>query len=231
MRIRFAWGLLLSCLAAFAQPPEVLKVEPPNWWAGHSINPVRLLVWGRNLAGARVEAADPAVATGLVRVNERGTYLFVDVSIDPAAPPGPRPLRIITTGGGASVPFEVTAPLERGGRFQGFSSDDVIYLIMPDRFCNGDASNDDPLASRGLLDRSKARYYHGGDLQGIISRLPYLKDLGVTAVWLNPVYDNANRLNEIETYGGQAITDYHGYGSVDFYGVEEHFGDWPNCAN
>jgi glycosidase len=96
---------------------------------------------------------------------------------------------------------------------------------MPDRFANGDRSNDDPPRSRGLLDRSKARYYHGGDLRGVIEKLPYLKDLGVTAIWLNPWYDNNDGLNEIEMPEGKPITDYHGYGAVDFYAVEEHFGD------
>lgn len=205
--------------------PEVLKVEPPNWWVGHSINPVRVLIRGRNLAGARVEAAGAGLQIGLTRINERGTYLFADVLIDPQAATGPRQLRIITEKGTATAPFDVLAPLPRAGRFQGFSPDDVIYLIMPDRFCNGDPSNDDPPNSRGLLNRQKTRYYHGGDLQGIIHRLTYLKDLGVTATWLNPIYDNVNRLNERETYDNEAITDYHGYGAVDFYAVEEHFGD------
>jgi glycosidase len=95
---------------------------------------------------------------------------------------------------------------------------------MPDRFANGDPSNDDPAVTHGLFDRQKARYYHGGDLQGIIDHLPYLKDLGVTALWLNPLYDNVNRLNQRERYKGEGITDYHGYGAVDFYSVEEHFG-------
>ncbi len=96
---------------------------------------------------------------------------------------------------------------------------------MPDRFANGDPTNDDPPQSPGLLDRSKGRYYHGGDLQGVIDHLPYLKNLGITALWMNPVYDNNNGLNEKETYDGKAITDYHGYGAVDFYAVEEHLGD------
>lgn len=205
--------------------PEVLKVEPPNWWVGHSLNPVRVMIRGRNLSGARVEASGAGVQLGLTRVNARGTYLFVDVHIDPRAATGPRPLRIITERGTVTAPFEILAPLPREGRFQGFSSDDVIYLIMPDRFANGDPSNDDPPSSRGLLNRQKSRYYHGGDLQGIINRLPYLKDLGVTAVWLNPIYDNVNHLNERETYNNEAITDYHGYGAVDFYAVEEHLGD------
>jgi glycosidase len=95
---------------------------------------------------------------------------------------------------------------------------------MPDRFANGDPANDDPPVSRGMYDRAKSRYYHGGDFRGVIQHLPYLKDLGVTAIWLTPIYDNVNHLNQREKYEGQAITDYHGYGTVDFYGVEEHFG-------
>jgi neopullulanase len=207
-----------------AAPPEVVKVEPPSWWPRHSIDPVRVLVRGRNLAGAKVTSGRGLTA-GPVKVNAAGTYLFVDVAIDRKAAPGPRVLGLRTAGGTAVIPFEILAPLPRPGRFQGFSPDDVVYLLMPDRFANGDVSNDDPPASRGLLDRAKGRYYHGGDLRGVIERLPYLKDLGVTAIWLNPWYDNVNHKNERETYDGQAITDYHGYGAVDFYAVEEHFGD------
>jgi glycosidase len=209
---------------ASAAPPEVLKVEPPSWWPGHSIDPVRLLVHGKNLAGASVTGG-PGLAPGPATVNGAGTRLFVDVKIDPRAAPGARVLDLRTAAGTAKVPFEILAPLTRAGRFRGFSADDVVYLLMPDRFADGDPSNDDPAVSRGLLDRKKARYYHGGDLRGVIEHLPYLKDLGVTAIWLNPWYDNVNHLNERETYDGQAITDYHGYGAVDFYAVEEHFGD------
>jgi len=211
--------------AAAAAPPEVLKVEPPSWWPGHSIDPVRLLVRGRSLAGAEVTGAGPGLTAGPVKVNAAGTYLFVDVKIDRLAAPGPRVLDLRTAGGTAKVPLEVLAPLPRAGRFQGFSSEDAIYLLMPDRFANGAAANDDPPASKGLLDRKKARFYHGGDLRGVIEHLPYLKELGVTAIWLNPWYDNVNHVNERETYDGQAITDYHGYGAVDFYAVEEHLGD------
>lgn len=118
------------------------------------------------------------------------------------------------------MPFEIVDPLPREGRFQGFSSEDVIYLIMPDRFARGAGGISD-----ALVDRSKARYYHGGNLQGIIDHLGYLQDLGVTAIWITPVYDNVNHLNEREKYDGEAITDYHGYGAVDFYRVEEHLGD------
>jgi glycosidase len=217
--------LALPASAAPAKAPMVTKVEPPSWWPGHSINPVRLLVRGRNLGGATVDAVGSGLAAGAVRVNAKGTYAFVDVTIAGDAAPGPRTIALKTAAGSATVPFELLAPLPRQGRFQGFSPDDVLYLIMPDRFANGDPTNDDPAVSRGLFDRTKARYYHGGDLRGIAEHLPYLKDLGVTALWLNPWYDNVNHLNERETYDGKPITDYHGYGAVDFYGVEEHFGD------
>jgi glycosidase len=223
---RYALFLLPAAVLA-AAPPEVTKVEPPNWWIGHSINPVRLLIRGHNLDGAHLIANTPDLEVGLTRVNAAGSYAFVDVSIARTAKPGPHPLRMVTAAGEASVPFGVLEPLPRTGRFQGFSPDDIVYLIMPDRFANGDPSNDDPTISPGLFNRQKPRYYHGGDLQGIIDHLPYLKDLGVTALWINPVYDNNNRLNERERYKNEAITDYHGYGAVDFYGVEEHLGTLP----
>jgi neopullulanase len=223
-------ALLAATSLAFAQPgtltPEVQKVEPPSWWTGHSVNPVRLMVRGRNLGGAAVVApAGSGLVVGLTRVNAAGTYLFVDLGIDAHATPGRRRLTVQTPAGRADVAFEVLAPLSRVGRFQGFSPDDVMYLAMPDRFANGDPANDDPPAAPGLLDRSKPRYYHGGDFKGLIGRLSYLQDLGITALWLNPWYDNANRLNEKETYDNRPITDYHGYGAVDFYGVDEHLGD------
>jgi glycosidase len=220
-----------ASLCAAQGVPEVSKVEPPSWWAGHSINPVRLMLRGSNLHGARVEAVGEGLRTGLTRVNDAGTYLFVDVSIAPNASPGVRRLRISAGGSTVEAPFEIAAPLARQGRFQGFTTDDVIYFIMPDRFSDGDPSNNNPAKSPGLYDRTKGRFYHGGDFQGIINRLPYLKELGVTAIWINPVYDNTDRPDEKEVYPEvsdgpkRPTTAYHGYGAIDFYGVEEHYGD------
>ena len=212
-------------VGARAAAPMVDRVEPPNWWAGDSINPVRLLIHGRNLAGASLACGRLSCAAATV--NAAGTYAFADVTIPRDLPPGAYPLTLSTPGGKVQVPFTVAEPLARAGRFQGFGPNDVIYLIMPDRFANGDPRNDEPAISRGLFDRTKPKYYHGGDLAGIRQHLPYLKELGVTAIWLNPIYDNVNHPNQKQAEQGRAVTDYHGYGAVDFYKVEEHFGDLP----
>ncbi|MBK8648383.1 MAG: cyclomaltodextrinase N-terminal domain-containing protein [Gemmatimonadetes bacterium] len=223
------WGVVVAgatlLLAGVvpAQGPTVSKVEPPNWWANSSVNPVRVLVRGTNLAGARFECG--RLSCDNVKVNERGTYAFVDVVIPRETTAGSYPLTVRTNGGSVAAPFSVAPRLAGHGRFQGFGTEDVMYLLMPDRFANGDPSNDDPAVSRGLLDRSKGRYYHGGDLAGVRQKLPYLKLLGVTTIWMNPIYDNNNGLNRKETYDNQPITDYHGYGATDFYAVDEHMGD------
>jgi len=212
---------LVVLVRTVAASPTVAKVEPPDWPVEPNGITLRILVTGTGFAGARVRSG---FATGPVKTFQSGTHLFVDVTIPKGVRAGKYPLTISTAAGSVEAPFAVVPALSLAGRFQGFSTDDVIYLIMPDRFANGDPSNDDPAVSRGLFDRSKSRYYHGGDFEGIIQHLPYLKDLGVTALWLTPIYDNNNRLNERERYDGQAITDYHGYGAVDYYAVDEHFG-------
>lgn len=222
-------GLLLA-LACFgslakAQTPSVSKVEPPSWWRGSSMNPVRLLIRGTDLKGAQVRAIGPGLrVVGQPKTNERGTYLFVDVAIAPSASAGDRELRITTPAGRTSATFRILPPLNRVGSFQGFSPDDVMYLIMIDRFADGDQSNNNPPESKGIYDRNNKFYYHGGDLQGIIDRLAYFKELGVNALWLTPWYDNYNALNHIELKEEKPSTGFHGYNPQDFYGVEEHFG-------
>jgi len=219
-----AWLATIG-LSASAQSPEVLKVEPPSWWIGSSMNPVRLLIHGRNLRGARVQAAGAGIRViGIPRINERGSYLFVDVAIAPNTRPGERRLFISNGAGKSEARFEILPALNYAARFQGFSPADVMYLIMIDRFADGDPSNNDPPQSRGLYDRKNKYYYHGGDFRGIIDHLSYLKDLGVSALWLTPWYDNYDRLNEIELKEGKPCTGFHGYNPQDFYSVEEHFG-------
>ena len=216
--------LILFCFASVSAQ-TVTKVDPPSWWANHTINPVRLLVRGANLSGARVSSGSPALRVSNVSVNAKGTYLFADVTIGQSARPGAYPLTVITANGRATIPFSIEAPLDTRTNFQGINTDDVIYLIMIDRFADGDTANNAPANSpREANDRNNPRGYHGGDLRGIINQLPYLKDLGVTALWLTPWYDNWNGLNRCDK-PWCPNTYYHGYHTIDYYALEDRFGD------
>ena len=221
--------ILLAGVACFADPqangPSISKVEPPSWWANHTINPVRLLVRGTSLGGARVTAVRPQTTASDVRVSPRGTYLFVTVRISPAATPGEYPLAVETAHGKGTIPFRLNPALDSSRNFQGITTDDVIYLIMTDRFSDGDAANNSPAgAPSQAFDRRNPRAYHGGDLRGVINHLGYLKELGATAIWLTPWYDNWNGVKSCDKPWCPS-TYYHGYHAIDYYGVEDHFGD------
>ena len=219
--------IALTGVAASSQTdiPSVTKVEPPSWWANHSINPVRLLVRGKNLQFASVRTTSAATQPAAVRVNGSGTYLFVDVRINSKARPGSYPLKLITPRGSTTIPFEIETPLPVSTHFQGITADDVIYLIMPDRFADGDQSNNAPAdAPPAANDRRNPRAFHGGDLRGVINHLTYLKGLGVTALWLTPWYDNWNGVNNCDK-PWCPNTYYHGYHAIDYFAVEDRFGD------
>ncbi len=207
--------------AAAAQSPVIEKVEPPNWWANHSINPVRLLVRGTNLNNAKVVSPVKSLKVSNVRVNSRGDYLFFDVAIARDAKVGKYNFEVSTASGKTSVPFEISAPLDAKTNFQGITNDDVIYLIMPDRFADGDAANNKD------VDRQNPRAWHGGDFKGITSKIPYFKELGVTAIWLTPWYDNSDDITTCDK-PWCPMTSYHGYGAIDYYGVENHFGTFAD---
>ena len=217
--------LLILLCAVCVSAQTVTKVDPPSWWANHTINPVRLLVRGTNLTGARVSSASPALSVSNISVNTKGTYLFADVTISQSARPGPYPLDVVTASGRTTIPFSIEAPLDTRTNFQGINTDDVIYLIMIDRFADGDTVNNVPANSpREANDRNNPRGFHGGDLRGIINQLPYLKDFGITALWLTPWYDNWNGLNRCDK-PWCPNTYYHGYHTIDYYAVEDRFGD------
>jgi glycosidase len=183
------------------------------------------LIRGNHLSGATVRSTSAAVQTSAVSVNGRGTYLFVNVRISPNTRPGSYPLKLMTAKGEVTIPFRVEPPLDVQQHFAGVDQDDVIYLIMPDRFANGDPSNDRPGdSSPPANDRNNPRGFHGGDLRGVINRLPYLKELGVTALWLTPWYDNWNGLT-LCSEPWCPHTYYHGYHAIDYYAVEDRFGD------
>lgn len=215
-------------LTAFAQQRNVKveKVEPPSWWTGSSLNPIRVLLTGKNLNNNEIIAPQPLKVSNL-KSSRNGNYLFFDLEIPPTAKTGKYEFSVHDGEAIARFSFEILPKSSPKGRNQGYTPDDVIYFLMPDRFADGDPSNNDPPKSKGLYDRKKGRHYHGGDLQGVIDRLPYLKSLGVTAIWTTPVYDNNDKPDTKEVYPGMPeTTGYHGYGAVDMYAVDEHLGDF-----
>src|SRR5258708_2487665 len=175
--------LFLSTIA-IAQSPTVEKIDPPNWWTGMTINPVRVLLRGTELKNVSVLVPQGnGLRAGNVKWSENGHYLFFDLTIAPTAKQGRHILKVSKQNGSINFNFDILPRSPREGKYQGYTPDDVIYLIMPDRFADGDPTNNDPAKSKGLYDRSKTRRYHGGDLQGVIDKLPYLKSLGITAIW------------------------------------------------
>lgn len=213
--------LWLTILGYGQTAPKVTKVEPPNWWANHSINPVRLLVRGENFQNAKVVSKNVLLKVSNIRVNSRADYLFFDVEITKNAKPAKYEFEVSTANGKTNVPFEILAPLDAKTNFQGITNDDVIYLIMTDRFADGDTTNNKD------IDRQNPRAWHGGDFRGITQNIPYLKELGITAIWLTPWYDNSDEITTCDK-PWCPMTSYHGYGAIDYYGVENHFGSFED---
>jgi glycosidase len=212
MRLLGGGALLLAWCGSAA--PLIDKVDPPGWWLRHTWNPVQILLTGRSLSGASITSESKGFSIHVRQVSQDGRYLFAYLDIGVAAKPGKHRFRVSTTSGATAFDFTLDPALDRTGRFQGFTSDDVIYLLMPDRFSNGDQANDSPSEYGRPADRSSPSAYHGGDFRGITQRLGYLKNLGVTGLWLLPIYKNSS------PHSSPA----HGYHTVDFYAVEPRFG-------
>ena len=193
----------------------LLKVDPPNWWA--DMPKPMLLVRGEGLSGASFALSDPALRIENMVISANGHWAQLWLAASPAQP---ETVTLQVKRGAAHVTMPYTFAARRAGSdgFAGFSSNDVLYLIMTDRFADGDRHNDGADASKlatsaeAIAERAKPRGWHGGDLRGVLDHLDYLQQLGATAVWITPVYVN----HEPEAY--------HGYHATDYYGVDPHYG-------
>lgn len=193
---------------------QVDRVEPSFWWIGMKNPSLQLMVHGEDLGGAEVSLNYPGVHVESVSRVENPNYLFVNLTISPEARPGK--FDISFRSGKKSVvnsSYELKSRDRNAADIKGFNSSDVIYLITPDRFANGDPGNDEMEGMKEKPDRSDKDGRHGGDLKGIMDHLDYLKEMGFTAVWLNPVLEN-----------NMTRTSYHGYSTTDFYRVDPRFG-------
>ncbi len=204
--------LMLMQMTAFAE--SISRIEPPNWWAGMKNEAVQLLVYGEKIGDFNPSINYPGVRLEKVIKVENPNYLFLDLIIDASAKPGD--VKIDFSKDGKLVESQNWPLWQRkhsGPEYKGFDNTDVMYLITPDRFANGDANNDEVKGMREKLNRSFKGGRHGGDIEGIRKHLDYIKDMGFTAIWLNPLLEN-----DMEEYS------YHGYSTTDFYKVDSRFG-------
>ena len=217
MKIKLALFVFLLFLSAsvFAQIPALERVEPMFWWVGMKNPKLQLIVHGDKIADRVVKLSYPGVKLTQVHKVENPNYLFLDLDISSTAKPGTFTISFIKSGAAnLQYKYELKQRDHSPNRAQGVTDKDLIYLIMPDRFSNGDPSNDSiPGMAEMKVDRSQMYARHGGDIQGVMNHLDYLKDLGVTTVWLTPEITN-----------DMPHASYHGYAVTDHYYVDPRFG-------
>lgn len=211
--------LLLSYPTLSAQSIAIDRIEPEFWWTGFEQTELQLLVYGENIGSSRLNLDAEGIELRQVISVENPNYLFVYLNITDEASPGTFELEF--TRGEERVTAGYTLLRREGSknRHQGFDASDVIYLLMPDRFANGDPENDEiPGMIEGVdMDEPYAR--KGGDLKGVMDRLEYIQDLGMTAIWFNPIFENDMPYNYSIGAGF-----YHGYAATDMYRVDRRFG-------
>lgn len=206
-------NLLLTLFATGIVTAENIQVEPAFWWSGMKNPELQLMVYGKDIAEYR-----PTVEASGIRLKsavslESPNYLILYLNIGEAKP-GAFQITFTKDKKSFSYPYELRERKPNASEIRGFDSSDVLYLIMPDRFANGNPANDQiPMRTSYQVDRNNPNARHGGDLAGIEQHLDYIEDLGVTAIWLNPVLEN-------DMEGGS----YHGYATTDYYRVDPRFG-------
>jgi glycosidase len=206
---------LLFCVATLltastANAIEITRVEPSNWWTGMKKTELQIMVYGPNISKSKLTINYPGITIKEVAKTTSPNYLFVYIIISKAAKPGMVPMQFVDGTAKFTYNYPLLARTDKSGAL-GFNAADVLYLITPDRFANADTTNDN--WDNVTVNRGNPNSRHGGDLAGVAKHLDYMKDLGITTVWLNPIQENKIR-------GGS----YHGYAITDFYNMDKRFG-------
>ena len=202
-----------ACLSSIIIAYDIQHVEPPFWWTGMVDKKLQLMIHGENISDLNPEIDHKGVEIDKIHRLENKNYLFIDLLLNDAKPGS---FDILFTRSGKIESEYKYDLLERDpGSMQrkGFDPSDVIYLITPDRYANGNQDNDTVEGLKEGYDRAKGRGRHGGDIQGIIDHIDYIKDMGFTQLWINPLLEN-----------DQEIYSYHGYSTTDYYKIDPRFG-------
>lgn len=204
----FSWGG-----GQTARAMEIKKVAPSFWWAGMKNPELQILLYGEDLALSDVSVSGEGIYLKETVRQDNPNYLLLYLDLSEAKA---QTFQILLKHGKKKlqIPYALKSRVRRGEDVKGFTSEDVLYLIMPDRFANGNPENDvvDGMREK-KIDRADSFARHGGDIQGISNHLDYIADLGVTAIWLNPTQEN-----DMES------GSYHGYAITDYYQIDRRFG-------
>lgn len=191
----------------------IKKVAPTFWWAGMRNPELQVLIYGEDIASSEISISSKDVYLKEVVRQSNSNYLILYLDLKEARP---QKFDIVLKKGRktTTVPYELKERTRKGSDIEGFTASDVLYLIMPDRFANGNPENDVvPGMLENKVDRNEQYARHGGDFKGISEHLDYISDLGVTAVWLNPTQENDMKEGS-----------YHGYAITDYYQIDRRFG-------
>lgn len=220
------FSLLAAALMAGAslfgakKAPMVTNVEPPYWWVGMANDTLQVMLTGPDIAQASAEVDYSGVKLDRQVSLDSPNYKLLYFTIAPDTKPGRMPIRLNLNGRKHTLDYELKARDMKGEDYEGFSAADVLYLLMPDRFAQGDAVAATDLEYNDAPDRTQPSTRHGGNLKGIADKLDYLDSLGITAIWSCPVLEN-------DMPGGS----YHGYATTDYYRIDPRFGtnaDWQD---
>ena len=217
MKLRAYASLILAIasVGAFAGI-NIEKIDPPHWWVGMKDNSVQLQIYGKNIKPSNVELEQyvGVEVDSVVRLEGSDNYQFIYLSVNDDANPGNLKLRFSDGDNSVEINYELKErKVNRGAK--GFDAGDVMYMIMPDRFADGNPSNNKVESMRFPVgaNRNNLNVRHGGDIVGIMQNLDYIDSLGVTAVWVNPVLEN-----------DMPHGSYHGYATTDYYSIDPRFG-------
>ncbi len=224
-------GVLFLFLITISSAATEIRIDPAFWWTGMKNPALQLCIYSEGISNYTPTINHAGVSILKINKVENANYLFVDLKISVGTLPGK--FKIIFKGRGNELPksytYELKARNKQDGitRIQGVTSKDFIYLLMPDRFSNGDTANDIVLGTTDeTVDRRNLKSRHGGDIRGVMNHLDYIKSMGVTAVWMTPVTENNQ---PFESYHGYAITDY--YKIDPRHGNNELFLNYVNSAH
>jgi glycosidase len=202
---------------------DIDRIEPPNWWVGFNNEKLQLLVHHENIGNADVSLSFPGVTLDKVhKGNNSNNYLFLDLTVSEGTPAGEFNIEFkLPDNTVFKQTYQLKSRIKPSEDYVGFNSSDAIFLITPDRFANANPDNDsvEGMLQQGI-DRTDGYKRHGGDLEGIISHLDYIEDLGFTAVWPCPVLTN-----------DMPQGSYHGYAITDYYEVDPRFGTFEDYLN